>query len=74
MAHQQQVDHEVQELKKYIRRLGAKNDKGQYVVKFGVLFDDDEGIFRFHFHQIHEHSIFPQFESGLICGLHVDCN
>ena len=43
MAHQQQVDHEVQELKKYIRRLGEKNDKGQYQVKFGVLFDDDEG-------------------------------
>merc|ERR1719471_602107 len=43
MAHQEKVNEEVQELKKYIRRLGNKNDKGQYEVTFGVLFDDDEG-------------------------------
>lgn len=49
MSHQEKVNEEVEELKKYIRRLGEKNDKGQFVVKFGVLFDDDEGI-KVHLH------------------------
>jgi len=31
------VDHEVNLLKEEIKRLGTKNDKGQYVVKFGVI-------------------------------------
>ncbi len=31
---------ECEEIKKDIKRLGAKNDKGQYCVTYGVLFDD----------------------------------
>mmetsp|Transcript_21359 Transcript_21359/g.34199 ORF Transcript_21359/g.34199 Transcript_21359/m.34199 type:complete len:112 (+) Transcript_21359:92-427(+) len=42
MANMGQVEHEIEELKKFIKRLGDKNDKGQYAVKFGTLFDDDE--------------------------------
>lgn len=42
MANLGQVEKEIEELKKFIKRLGTKNDKGQNVVKFGVLFDDDE--------------------------------
>ncbi|EGC28682.1 hypothetical protein DICPUDRAFT_96120 [Dictyostelium purpureum] len=41
MADQTQVDHEVQLLKEHIKRLGTKNANNQYVVKYGVLFNDD---------------------------------
>ena len=34
------VEEEVEELKKDIVRLGSGNAEGQYVVPFGVLFDD----------------------------------
>jgi len=33
---------ECEELKCDIKRLGEKNEEGKYVVKFGVLFDDDK--------------------------------
>merc|ERR1719334_2019306 len=36
------VDREIGHLKRFIRKLGSQNDEGQYVVTFGVLFDDDE--------------------------------
>ncbi|KAK5575063.1 hypothetical protein RB653_010318 [Dictyostelium firmibasis] len=36
------VDHEVSELVKYIKKLGSKNAEGKYSVKYGVLFNDDE--------------------------------
>ena len=36
------VEREIGHLKRFIRKLGTQNDKGQYVVTFGVLFDDDE--------------------------------
>ncbi|KYR02163.1 hypothetical protein DLAC_00972 [Tieghemostelium lacteum] len=39
---QAQVDHEVELLKKYIKQLGSKNSNGQWSVKYGVLFNDDE--------------------------------
>eukprot|EP01084_Bolivina_argentea_P081092 146860_1 len=42
MANVSTVEKEVQQLTKFIKKLGAKNDAGQYVVTFGVLFDDDE--------------------------------
>eukprot|EP01083_Nonionella_stella_P227660 807558_1 len=42
MANISQVEEEIGALKKFIKKLGSKNDKGQYVVTFGVLFDDDE--------------------------------
>eukprot|EP00512_Aurantiochytrium_limacinum_P004418 CAMPEP_0171497812 /NCGR_PEP_ID=MMETSP0958-20121227/7484_1 /TAXON_ID=87120 /ORGANISM="Aurantiochytrium limacinum, Strain ATCCMYA-1381" /LENGTH=91 /DNA_ID=CAMNT_0012032105 /DNA_START=36 /DNA_END=311 /DNA_ORIENTATION=+ len=42
MGHQETVDKECEEIKKDIKRLGAKNEDGKYVVKFGVLFDDDK--------------------------------
>ena len=35
------VDHEVNQLKEEITRLGTKNESGDIVVEFGVLFDDD---------------------------------
>ena len=42
MAHQEQVDKEVEQLKKDIVRLGSINADGQYEVPFGVLFDDEQ--------------------------------
>jgi hypothetical protein len=33
---------EIELLKVEIKRLGTKNDKGQYSVKFGILVRDDE--------------------------------
>ncbi|KAG7460959.1 hypothetical protein MATL_G00204410 [Megalops atlanticus] len=36
------VDHEITLLIEQIRRLGSKNADGNYSVKFGVLFNDDE--------------------------------
>ena len=36
------VEHEVELLKEEIKRLGAPNSDGQYVVKFGVLFKDEK--------------------------------
>merc|ERR1719195_1645950 len=36
------VEKEIVHLKRFIRKLGTQNEKGQYVVTFGVLFDDDE--------------------------------
>lgn len=47
------VEKEVQELVVEMKRLGTKNEEGQYVVTFGVMFDDTrcanifEGIFSF---------------------------
>ncbi|XP_019953184.1 costars family protein ABRACL isoform X2 [Paralichthys olivaceus] len=35
------VSHEVELLVQEIQRLGSKNDLGQTIVKFGVLFSDD---------------------------------
>mmetsp|Transcript_51807 Transcript_51807/g.46504 ORF Transcript_51807/g.46504 Transcript_51807/m.46504 type:complete len:110 (-) Transcript_51807:34-363(-) len=43
MANVEQVEKEIEHLVKFIKKLGKKNDKGQYVVTFGVLFDDPEG-------------------------------
>eukprot|EP00485_Elphidium_margaritaceum_P017369 CAMPEP_0202726588 /NCGR_PEP_ID=MMETSP1385-20130828/184688_1 /ASSEMBLY_ACC=CAM_ASM_000861 /TAXON_ID=933848 /ORGANISM="Elphidium margaritaceum" /LENGTH=136 /DNA_ID=CAMNT_0049392811 /DNA_START=77 /DNA_END=487 /DNA_ORIENTATION=+ len=45
MANQAQnmVDTEIEHLKHFIKKLGGKNDKGQYEVTFGTLFDDEEG-------------------------------
>lgn len=34
------VEKEVQELVVEMKRLGAKNSEGQYVVTFGVMFND----------------------------------
>mmetsp|Transcript_9781 Transcript_9781/g.8795 ORF Transcript_9781/g.8795 Transcript_9781/m.8795 type:complete len:119 (-) Transcript_9781:150-506(-) len=42
MANVEQVEKEIEHLITFIKKLGKKNDKGQYVVKFGTLFDDDE--------------------------------
>ena len=42
MAHQEQVDKEVEQLKKDIVRLGSINADGLYEVPFGVLFDDEQ--------------------------------
>jgi len=36
------ISQECEELKKDIKRLGAQNGEGKFVVKFGVLFDDDK--------------------------------
>jgi hypothetical protein len=36
-----QVEAEVAQLKEEIKRLGKKNEKGQYSVKFGVIVMDD---------------------------------
>eukprot|EP01132_Coremiostelium_polycephalum_P005269 gene5269-6560_t len=35
------VEHEVKSLIEHIKRLGTKQSNGQYVVKYGVLFNDD---------------------------------
>lgn len=35
------VSHEIDLLVEEIQRLGSKNDNGQTIVKFGVLFNDD---------------------------------
>ena len=42
MSHLDQVEKELKPLAKFIKRLGERNDNGQYVVKFAVLFDDYE--------------------------------
>jgi hypothetical protein len=36
-----QVEEEVAQLKEEIKRLGKKNEKGKYTVKFGVIVMDD---------------------------------
>ncbi|EAL71068.1 hypothetical protein DDB_G0272861 [Dictyostelium discoideum AX4] len=36
------VDHEVKELVKFIKKLGTKGADGKYSVKYGVLFNDDD--------------------------------
>ncbi|CAD8151964.1 unnamed protein product [Paramecium octaurelia] len=39
---QEKIQEEIEELKKDIQRLGTKNAEGKYVVKFGVLFNDEK--------------------------------
>ncbi|CAD8083864.1 unnamed protein product [Paramecium primaurelia] len=39
---QHKIQEEIEELKKDIQRLGTKNAEGKYVVKFGVLFNDEK--------------------------------
>ncbi len=40
--HQETVDKEVLEIQRDIKRIGEPNADGQYVVKFGVLFEDEK--------------------------------
>ena len=42
MAHLEQVEKDLKSLVKFIKKLGERNDNGQFTVKFGVLFDDHE--------------------------------
>ena len=42
MANLTEVEREVKELTKFIKKLGTLNELNQYVVTFGVLFDDEE--------------------------------
>ncbi|CAD8093940.1 unnamed protein product [Paramecium sonneborni] len=39
---QDRIQEEIEEIKKDIQRLGTKNAEGKYVVKFGVLFNDEK--------------------------------
>ena len=40
--HQETVDKEVLEIQRDIKRVGEPNADGKYVVKFGVLFEDEK--------------------------------
>lgn len=42
-THDLKVAEEVEQIQKDLVRLGAKNAEGKYVVKYGVLFDDEFG-------------------------------
>ena len=42
MANLTEVEREVKELTKFIKKLGTLNELNQYVVTFGILFDDEE--------------------------------
>ncbi|CAD8181590.1 unnamed protein product [Paramecium pentaurelia] len=41
---QEPIQQEIEEIKKDIQRLGTKNAEGKYVVKFGVLFNDEKVV------------------------------
>ena len=43
MGHEEKVLEEVEQIQKDIVRLGTKNADGHYSVKYGVLFDDEQG-------------------------------
>lgn len=40
--HQQRLDEEVEQLRKDIMRIGKQDESGNWIVKFGTLFDDEE--------------------------------
>ena len=41
--HEARLKSELVQLSKDIKRLGERNEEGKYVVKLGVLFDDESG-------------------------------